>query len=197
MNEFVIEANSCLDRDTKAYYHYDYVGYQKSGNPDFINDLKNQFNNFSNEKLSLASLKLKDILETDLIKFGRGYTICVVPRAKAQNTYSRRQLGFKYTINRFLNNNISIFENGVDYIIRHTNTRTTHLKGHDMDGAIPYKGITKDTCFITNVQGKKIILIDDIYTKTVNIDEDCIQALYDNGADEVLFYAVAKTVEKY
>ena len=36
-----------------------------------------------------------------------------------------------------------------------------------------------------------IILIDDIYTSGCNIDEDCIQALYDNGANRVVFYAIA------
>ena len=40
---------------------------------------------------------------------------------------------------------------------------------------------------------EKILLIDDIYTKTVNVDEDCIQALYDAGAARVIFYAVAYT----
>ena len=44
--------------------------------------------------------------------------------------------------------------------------------------------------------GKDILLIDDIYTKTVNIDEDAIQALLDNGARSVFFYAIGKTVSK-
>jgi hypothetical protein len=38
-----------------------------------------------------------------------------------------------------------------------------------------------------------VILIDDIYTSGCNIDEDCIQALYDNGANRVVFYAIAYT----
>lgn len=40
-------------------------------------------------------------------------------------------------------------------------------------------------------------MIDDIYTETVNIDEDAIQALLDNGAQAVVFYAVAKTKKSY
>ena len=36
-------------------------------------------------------------------------------------------------------------------------------------------GITNDTCHINAdvVRDKTVILIDDIYTKTVNVDEDC------------------------
>jgi predicted amidophosphoribosyltransferase len=45
--------------------------------------------------------------------------------------------------------------------------------------------------------GKDILLIDDIYTKTVNIDEDAIQALLSKGAKSVSFYAIGFTVSKY
>ena len=45
-----------------------------------------------------------------------------------------------------------------------------------------------------NVIGKDILLIDDIYTKTVNIDEDAIQSLISKGANSVSFYAIGKTV---
>jgi phosphoribosylpyrophosphate synthetase len=66
------------------------------------------------------------------------------------------------------------------------------------DGEKPYPGITKDTCKISdNVRGKDILLIDDLYTKTVNIDEDAIQALLNKGAKSIVFYAVGKTVSRY
>lgn len=81
--------------------------------------------------------------------------------------------------------------------MRHTNTRTTHLNrnGQGGDGNLPYPGITKDTCSISNqVIGKDILLIDDLYTKGVNIDEDAIQALLDKGANSVIFYSIGKTV---
>jgi predicted amidophosphoribosyltransferase len=89
------------------------------------------------------------------------------------------------------------FENGTNYIVRHTNTRTTHLdrNGQGGDGNLPYPGITNDTCTISDhVKGKDILLIDDLYTKSVNIDEDAIQALIDKGANSVIFYSVGKTV---
>jgi hypoxanthine-guanine phosphoribosyltransferase len=65
------------------------------------------------------------------------------------------------------------------------------------DGDMPYPGITKHTCKISNeVKGKDILLIDDIYTRTINIDEDAIEALLEKRAKSVVFYSVAKTKPK-
>ena len=62
---------------------------------------------------------------------------------------------------------------------------------------MPYVGITNDTCDISDaVIGKVVLLIDDLYTKSVNIDEDCIQALLDKGAKEVVFYSVGRTIRR-
>jgi len=60
---------------------------------------------------------------------------------------------------------------------------------------MPYVGITKETCSIypEKIINQNVLLIDDIYTKGVNIDEDCIQALYDNGAANVVFYSIGKS----
>jgi len=56
---------------------------------------------------------------------------------------------------------------------------------------MPYAGITQKTCTLNkNIKDKDILLIDDIYTADVNIDEDAIQALMDKGAKSVTFYAV-------
>ena len=72
-----------------------------------------------------------------------------------------------------------------------------YKSGYGGDGDLPYQGITAATCTISdNVRGKDILLIDDLYTKTVNIDEDCIQALLDKGANSVTFYAIGKTVSR-
>lgn len=65
-------------------------------------------------------------------------------------------------------------------------------------GELPYVGIAKDTCNISDdVIGQDILLIDDLYTKTVNIDEDCIQALLDKGARSVIFYSIGKTLSRF
>ena len=127
-------------------------------------------------------------------------TVCVVPRAKADDSYRANQLLFKSTIKTVVNK-LNGFEDGTEFIVRHTNTKTTHLRKpieeYVNDGDEPYPGITDDTCnILSNVQGKNILLIDDIYTQTVNIDEDAIQVLLDCGANSVVFYAVAKTIQK-
>jgi phosphoribosylpyrophosphate synthetase len=201
MREFVISANHCLNRNTVAYYNCDYIRFQAPGNPDFINGLKNQFNSYSSSKLTSDAAQLMSALRSDLpaIYQKHGHlTVCVIPRAKALDTYSDNQLFFRKTIRTFVHNSGGMFLDGTDYIVRHTNTRTTHLKNYDTDGEMPYKGIAADTCTISSeAKGKRILLIDDIYTATVNIDEDAIQCLYDNGASEIIFYAVAKTIRKY
>lgn len=130
-------------------------------------------------------------------------TVCVVPRAKAENNYHPNQLLFKKTVKAIIDK-LDGFIDGTDYIIRHTDTKTTHLahspkaEQYAGNGDMPYKGITNNTCNISNhVIGKHILLIDDIYTTGVNIDEDAIQALLDKGAESVYFYAVGKTVNRH
>ncbi len=199
MNKFKIYANSeYLKHTIQGYFHTDYVRYGNPGNPDYLNDLKNTFNSYPKEKLHNAATKLYNALKEDLSNFDREFTVCVIPRSKAQNSYSLEQLFFKGVVKMLIEE--LGFNDGSDYIIRHTDTKTTHLahskRGAEYagDGSMPYPGITKDTCNISkDVKGKYILLIDDIYTKSVNIDEDAIQALLDNGAKSVIFYAIGKT----
>lgn len=56
---------------------------------------------------------------------------------------------------------------------------------------MPYPGIAEKTCSFdeTLLHDKNIVLIDDVYTKTTNIDEDIIEALYNHGAKRVIFYS--------
>lgn len=200
MNSFMITTNEFLQKDIPAYYRYDYTTYRTEGNPDFINHLKNQFGDTKAYTLQNAVNELKKAIEEDLtiIKKLHGnanLTVCVIPRAKAESYYSDNQKLFKRVISSVVDK-ANGFINGTNYILRHTNTRTTHMNRsrYGGDGDMPYVGITKATCHISSeVRGKEILLIDDIYTKGVNIDEDAIQSLIDNGAKSVLFYAVAKT----
>ena len=53
MKKFTIKANKYVDRDVTGYYNCDYVGYQKQGNPDFINRLKNMSKQYT---ISLSML---------------------------------------------------------------------------------------------------------------------------------------------
>lgn len=171
------------------------------GNPNFLNDLKNTYNSFSVSKLRSAAKRLYDVLTGDLpqipqLATGAEMTVCIVPRAKAEGTYHPNQLLFRRTVTRAVNG-IKLLSDGTDLLQRHTNTRTTHLRrpipNYNNDGVTPYPGITADTCKIAQgVVGKHILLVDDIYTPGVNIDEDALDTIMRVGASSVTFYAVAK-----
>ena len=201
MKKFTLRSNSCLEQSTQGFFSVDYVGYQHPRNPDFLNMLKNDFGEKGLFVLQKAKESLEKTATRDLKKIIQRYhrkpTICVVPRSKKLTHYSVKQLGFLDTIKRMIGT--MNCEDGTDYIRRIKDTKTTHLSRSDYagGGSMPYCGIAKDTCaFSSDIKGKDILLIDDIYTKTVNIDEDMIQALLDNGAKSVAFYAVAYTVYK-
>lgn len=214
MNKFIVEKNEYLKEDIEAYYSLDYVGYKKPNNPDFINHLKNTYNteivsvlqNAVNNTMAVLKDVLEEFMDLYLCYYGlSSAVVCVVPRAKVN--YHPDQLVFKscveHAIKKVNKKYSQEFEyiNGINYVARTVNTKTTHLprdiKNYDNSGSSPYPGITKDTCKISNlVKNSNILLIDDIYTKSINVDEDVIQALLDNGAEEVRFYAVAKTLQK-
>ena len=200
MKEFKILSNEYLSVDIRAFYREAYLGYKRLGNPDYLNVLKNTYNKEAKDILLSAENDLRKALLEDLPKVLeslklQNVTACVVPRAKAR--YYVNQWLFKSTV-QFVVGQLMGFSDGTNYIRRRTNTKTTHLKNNTPnyinDGSEPYPGITTQTCDISdNVMGKNILLIDDIYTATVNIDEDAIQALINSGAKSVAFYAVGKT----
>jgi phosphoribosylpyrophosphate synthetase len=165
-------------------------------------------------KLNDAVKKLTNVLEADLPEILKktqkdSLSICVVPRSKSKSTYKDNQKLFKSTVESVIEKlnkpkdtanksdirKLDKFENAADYIVRTNNTKTTHLDGntpnYKNDGKMPYSGITKETCTLDkNIKDKDILLIDDIYTAGVKIDEDAIQALMDKGAKSVIFYSV-------
>ena len=164
--------------------------------------LKNDVDPFP-ERIQNVGIQLSKILQQDLPQIlqktkKNNLTVCVIPRSKAESHYRKDQLLFREIISLVVDNLLN-FDNGTKYVIRHTNTRTTHLdrNGEGGDGNLPYPAITKDTCTISGqIRGKDILLIDDLYTKSVNIDEDAIQALLDKGANSVTFYSIGKTVSR-
>ena len=165
---------------------------------------KNDVTTYSRQTLNNAINKLTQILKVDLPEILRlsgkqNLRVCVIPRSKRENSYRCNQLYLRATI-QLVTQQLNGFIDGTHDIIRHTDTATTHLarSGHGGSGELPYVGITKDTCNISDhVIGQDILLIDDLYTKTVNIDEDCIQALLDKGAKSVIFYSIGKTLSRY
>ena len=218
MYEFLISPNRFLEKQTVGFHNTYYTGYNEPDNPNFLNELKNNFNNANISILNEARDTVTNILQNDLTIILRNIMpscICVcVPRAKKISTYSDKQLMFIEGVRNAVSSisaelkslekigkiksDVYKIKDGTDYIIRKKNTQTTHLRNSNVpgnDGDEPYPGITKETCIINKneIKGQNIILIDDIYTKTVNIDEDCIQALYDYGANKVIFYAIAFT----
>ncbi len=208
MNEFKMEANRFLMRDIVGYYHTEFGGVNYPRNPNFLYKLKNDpHHNWNLQDLRNAVNALYKVLSIDFPEIMRlvgldSLTVCVVPRAKAENFYRPNQLLFKKTIRAYIHQSNLNFHDGTNFIIRHTNTRTTHLKlpiqGFENDGMMPYPGIAADTChFSPKINGCDILLVDDVYTKTVNIDEDMVQALFNNGAKSVVFYAIGNTPRNF
>lgn len=210
MIKFTIKKNECLEQDTQGYYHTDYVAYENRNEVDnypmYILTLKNDLNrNWWQSKLQNAQRELLEVLLNDLPNVLKEtklnhLTVCVVPRAKADKTYRQDQLLFKATIRDAVNQLGNNFVDGTNFIERHTNTKTTHIRrpvdGFNNDGSEPYSGISQETCnFSNSIKGLDILLIDDIYTKDVNIDEDMIQALLNFGANSVVFYSIGKTID--
>lgn len=195
-----------LSQSVEAFFHNDYhtgdtqLRTQFGTVENIITTLKNQFEDVNIATLERTSNLFISILQADLPKIlskveKQRLTVCVVPRAKRQDFYQQNQLLFKSSVRQAVST-LSNFDDGTDFILRHTNTRTTHLdrSGYGGDGNLPYPNITKDTCNISNsVNGRDILLIDDLYTESVNIDEDCLQALLDSGANSVYFYSLGRT----
>ena len=201
------EVKSCLTRDVLGFYHDDYHGggrWKIDGTMEnLICTLKNDRVKYSESVLQDSMKRLGDILKEDLPAVLRelrysSIRVCVVPRSKSELHLKEDEKLFRQTVQNVVKQTFRL-EDGTHDIIRHTNTRTTHSNksGNGGDGDMPYVGITNDTCDISDaVIGKVVLLIDDLYTKSVNIDEDCIQALLDKGAKEVVFYSVGRTIRR-
>lgn len=220
MEQFVIQSKDSLCRkreggvekalkhDITAYYHSDYQGggnWRMSGTiENIICTFKNDIMPYTEQTLVNAVRRVVLILKEDMPEVLRlsgkqSLRVCVIPRAKREDSYRENQLYLRTTI-QYVTKHLDGFVDGTHDIIRHTNTSTTHLARHGNggQGELPYVGITKDTCSISDdVIGKDVLLIDDLYTKTVNIDEDCIQALLDKGARSVIFYSIGKTLSRF
>lgn len=205
---FKIKINNCLKTEVNGYFNVNYYRKGEPNNPDYLWKIKNEYNDFFPNIIEDCKNDIRNIFRNDLPQIMQleniNNCICVVvPRSKQVNYYQESQLQFKEAIREACQQVVGV-EDGIDAIFRHTDTFTTHrghAKGDDSmpnEGEKPYPGITVNTCNINQnaIVGKTVILVDDIYTKTVNIDEDCIQAMLDNGASRVIFYSIGKTVHK-
>lgn len=204
--------NEFLSRKINLYYRYNYVSKRSYGGSEKdrqmsedIRTLKNQFCNESFMKLQSAAQRIEreisvglGILLQQLPVSSQPYVIVAVPRSKAD--FCDDQLYLIKAISNAASQHRA--ENGAYFIQRHTDTKTTHLmhtgenRNVDMNttGDAPYPGITERTCSLNgDVRGKNVILIDDIYTQGVGVDEDCAQFLFNNGARNVVLYTLCKT----
>ena len=66
MKNYTINKNKYLDRSIAAFYNCDYLGYQKEGNPDFINHLKNMSAVLTEIELVEDFIKVADTAMQDL-----------------------------------------------------------------------------------------------------------------------------------
>ena len=201
MNKFTLQENSFLGKCTQGYYSKDYIGYQQPNNPDFINHLKNMTKAKNELELvhdfvvayETAYTAIKEIIQSESLL---NCVITVVPRSKTENSYAQSQKMFRKAISCVADQ--LKLTNATEAFKRVKNTRTTHSwRMENNTGDLPYPGITRDTCEIDGsyFHRKDVILVDDIYTKNINVAEDCIQTLYDFGAKRVIMYVIAKTRE--
>ena len=196
-----IGSDAFLDRDVDLYFHDNYYGFSSAANTlKYVNYLKNDRRDYD-AIIQKCEDKAADVLAKDLAELVGVYgplTVCGIPRSKREDLYHPAKMGLKRAIRKAVMMSPDLYD-GVDYIIRHTNTRCTHRSywGHGGDGEGPRRGLMRDTCKISaDVAGKNIVLVDDIYTAGVGIDEDGVQALLDAGAKSVIMYTFGCTASR-
>ena len=207
MQRHILSPNNFLRSQVTAYYDCPYLRFDPNNSESFANrvsdairSLKNQYNNKTDRELMRARAYIRTIATTDLKELLskenlRDPVIVCVPRSKAD--FTEKQLFFHKAISEAAKA-VGVTD-GTGYIKSTINTKTTHLantRNGDMsgDGDMPYPGITNRTCKLNGyIYAKNVILVDDIYTRSVNIDEDCCQYLLDNRAESVILYTICKT----
>jgi len=190
-----------LKADVDLYFHEHYYGFSSSVNTlKFVNYLKNDRRDYD-VVIGRCEDKAASVLATDLAELVQIYgplTVCAIPRSKRDDTYHPAKMGLKRAIRKAVAMNPNLLD-GVDFISRHTNTLCTHRSywGYGGDGEGPRPGLLRDTCRLSDdIVGKNIVLVDDIYTAGVGIDEDGVQALLDAGAKSVIMYTFGCTASR-
>ena len=190
-----------LDRDVDLYFHAHYYGFSSAENTiKYINYLKNDRRDYD-DRIAVCEDKAAKVLAADLSELVNIYgplTVCGIPRSKRDDVYPPEKMGFKRAIRKAITMN-PLLSDGMDYIVRHTNTLCTHRSywGYGGDGEGPRPGLIRDTCHLSSeIAGKNIVLVDDIYTAGVGIDEDGVRALFDAGAKSVVMYTFGCTASR-
>lgn len=195
LNEYIITPNKCLHKPIRAFYHTDYYKYGEPNNPDYINILKNE-GDVTPTELHDAAMKVKEILTLTIPQIKKiintpFLTIVLIPRAKANQDDWYQHL--RTAVSQWVDDNINDgYIDGCHYIVRETDSPTTHRR----EGRIEPGTILKTCSIDPEIEGKNILLIDDIYTFGANVDEDALQAVLDNKPESVTFYSIAKTIKE-
>ncbi len=183
-----------------GYYHDEYPGmYHPENRILFVNRLKNDCLQVSHNGIVANEVALAEAIRDDLARITAKHgplTLVGVPRSKREAGYPWEQMGLKRALRRAVAANPQLSD-GLDFIVRHTDTRCTHRSPWGFGGAGegPRPGLLADTCTLSpEIAGRDILLVDDIYTPGCGIDEDAIDALLSAGARSVVFYAVGYTV---
>ena len=185
-----------------AYFHDEYYRMHDPKNRIlFVNILKNDLLRVAKEAIVKSEIELADAIRDDLALITQMHgslTLVGVPRSKREESYPWAKMGLKRALRRAVSQNGRL-DDGLDFIVRHTDTRCTHLSrwGHGGVGEAPRPGLIADTCWLSSqIEGRDILLVDDIYTPNCGIDEDAIRALFNAGARSVVFYAIGYTVRR-
>ena len=187
--------------DVDLYFHDYYYGFSSSlNNLKYVNYLKNDRRDYD-AVISKCEDRAALVLAADLAALVQQYgslTVCGIPRSKREDSYHPAKMGLKRAIRKAVAMNPHLTD-GLDYIVRHTNTLCTHRSywGYGGDGEGPRPGLLRDTCKLSGaIADKNIVLVDDIYTAGVGIDEDGVQALLDAGAKSVIMYTFGCTASR-
>lgn len=191
-----------LKKDIDLYFHDHYYGFSSVKNRlKYVNYLKNDCRDFDAVIPQCEDLAAKVLAEdlSELVKIYGSLTVCGIPRSKRESIYPAEMMGLKRAIRKAVRSSPNLSD-GLDYIIRHTNTLCTHMNyrgNYGDDGETPRPGLIRDTCRLSpEIAGKNIVLVDDIYTAGVGIDEDGVQALLDAGAKSVILYTFGCTASR-
>lgn len=197
---------ACTDSDGElsvdGFFHDEYYGMSSPNNRiRFVNVLKNDYQNASPDEIRFAEEILADAIRHDLARITRHYgpmTLVGVPRSKREASYPQSKMGLKRALRLAASENPQLSD-GLDFIVRQRDTLCTHQGywGRGGYGEGPRPGLIEDTCVLSpRIEGRDILLVDDIYTPGCGIDEDAICAVLNAGARSVVFFAIGYTVSR-
>lgn len=205
----IIPSNPFLKRDISGYFHEKYVP-TRAGGSDFSSQIlkikSDADESIVNHMANIIARDLDILVDVWQEPSDERPLVLTVPRSKPDNYWQEKERKFRPTVTLALERSTwnvdgtqeKWMENGVNYITRVKPTQTTHrahLGEKENIGPAPYVGITRDTCRLNgDIEGRIVILVDDIYTESKGIVEDCAQFLFDNGASGVVVYTLGMTL---